>query len=750
MNIDTLSDTIAQGFIAKVHELLANKSSCKSKELSLRWCLAGDLAFTKSQFHRALSYYSQAIQYFPHQTGDQQSTLQICLPSILSKRAEVLFLVGEYEASLNDIAEASSLQYNHVIRDKLLKLQKSCLRKQARHSQNKNGSSGSACLSGGRHPKMANGSSLLKINYDQNQGRFLQASSEIRAGDTLIAEEPYSAVLLPENAKTHCECCYKSLVAPVPCNHCSSVLYCSAACRNKAWSQYHHVECEIFPVLEIVDTFTHLSLRILLTTSAKDIIDVLNGLSRDVATTSCSLPGCTVSGSYPGDYGSVFSLVTNSDLQPIKALMSFAMNSAFLVEFLENGTSSACIHCSQIKSDKTKVQTELDSDDDSDCSEVYNACEEQRTQNGNFEQDRTICSRNTPYSRQAYTSLGITTEEFCGKDGLSSDVVGALLVHHLQQMPCNVHAITAIVSTSSSDEEDEEMGSSHDQVVAREQRRIASAIYPTASLLNHACDPDVLVSFVDGVLVARATHNIAPGSGITHCYGPHVNHMPREERQKLLYKQYFFTCQCSACTSDEEMENTRLCFSAFACPRCKCPMKTSPLEPSLARCQNKKCTLEKSIEEELSHSRQAELLFFKAVRTMERIGVQEALGLFQECLRTRTQILHPHHKDLAETHDALARCYAMIGDFKLASQHCLQSSEAVEKAFGSTSVEYAHELHKLSQLLFNDRQAKKALPMIDKAASLLATYYGRNHPDVQELVEMKACLTSNGSVHINY
>ena len=86
----------------------------------------------------------------------------------------------------------------------------------------------------------------------------------------------------------------------------------------------------------------------------------------------------------------------------------------------------------------------------------------------------------------------------------------------------------------------------------------------------------------------------------------------------------------------------------------------------------------------------------------------------------------------------------MTGDFKKASHYCAQSCEAVEKAFGSSSVEYAHELHKLSQLLFNDRQVKKALSTIDKATSLLARHYGRSNPDVKELSEMKRCLIAVG------
>ena len=68
--------------------------------------------------------------------------------------------------------------------------------------------------------------------------------------------------------------------------------------------------------------------------------------------------------------------------------------------------------------------------------------------------------------------------------GLSEDAMGCLLLHHIQQMPCNIHAVTALISIKA------EGG-----VWSKEQRRIAAGIYPTASLMNHACDPDVIVRY---------------------------------------------------------------------------------------------------------------------------------------------------------------------------------------------------------------------------------------------------------------
>lgn len=56
--------------------------------------------------------------------------------------------------------------------------------------------------------------------------------------------------------------------------------------------------------------------------------ETLSTPGRDVEVSSGnmdSVPGCTSSGAYPGDYSSVLSLVTNSELQPVKALLSYSL-----------------------------------------------------------------------------------------------------------------------------------------------------------------------------------------------------------------------------------------------------------------------------------------------------------------------------------------------------------------------------------------------------------------------------------------
>ena len=79
--------------------------------------------------------------------------------------------------------------------------------------------------------------------------------------------------------------------------------------------------------------------------------------------------------------------------------------------------------------------------------------------------------------------------------------------------------------------------------------RIALAVYPTASLMNHACQPNVALSFDGSQLIARAIQPIQAGQPILHCYGPQKGALITPLRQEQLRQQYHFTCQCPACVA---------------------------------------------------------------------------------------------------------------------------------------------------------------------------------------------------------
>lgn len=170
-------------------------------------------------------------------------------------------------------------------------------------------------------------------------------------------------------------------------------------------------------------------------------------------------------------------------------------------------------------------------------------------------------------------------------------------------------------------------------MMASQEVRIATAIFPTLSILNHSCCPNTSLVFSTGATVepsgsdlsgdrssvskgvtvtVRAANDVAAGQEILHCYGepishfskhvsaeclpavtllplgsgPHNKRMAVRERQRLLLDQYYFLCQCEACSlskqrqqqqqGEEEEENGpagKEQWSGLLCAKCKGPLK---------------------------------------------------------------------------------------------------------------------------------------------------------------------------------
>lgn len=63
-------------------------------------------------------------------------------------------------------------------------------------------------------------------------------------------------------------------------------------------------------------------------------------------------------------------------------------------------------------------------------------------------------------------------------------LVGGMILRHIAQLVCNGHAITKLDISQPENENQE--------VLTERQVRIATAIYPSASMMNHSCDPNII------------------------------------------------------------------------------------------------------------------------------------------------------------------------------------------------------------------------------------------------------------------
>ncbi|EZA60897.1 SET and MYND domain-containing protein [Ooceraea biroi] len=248
----------------------------------------------------------------------------------------------------------------------------------------------------------------------------------------------------------------------------------------------------------------------------------------------------------------------------------------------------------------------------------------------------------------------------------------------------NGHAITKINVITDNE---------RDQFCTQQQDRIATAIYPSASLMNHSCDPNILNSFIGHLLIVKAIKDIAAGEEVFHCYGTDFRRMSKAERQERLKSQYCFTCACEPCTMPR-YENFMERFLALKCPECRGPLPDNHNSP--ACCFD--CGAIATINHAPEKLGEAQSDFLRAEIAVENEKYDVALTHLKKCLSIRQDVLYKYHNDIAVTWDFIAKVYVMMGRWS-DSILCLEHSVAViEERYGPSGIELCNEMNKLTDL----------------------------------------------------
>ncbi|XP_033119372.1 SET and MYND domain-containing protein 4-like isoform X2 [Anneissia japonica] len=621
----------------------------KSKEAAKRLRLKGNAYYQKRQLNQALSEYNQGILLAPHDDADGSEELALAF----ANRSAVFYQTSDWKGCLRDIQQAMNHQYPAHNQYKLHRRKTQCLIQlqrfqeaaealQVAKSEVENNTNllqeekdnvdkelqklfgklnlkqkvavESECRTQDKYDfvesnKIYSASSDVALKYSTSKGRHLVVEMQIPAGSTVIKEKPFAGVLLPSCHMTHCHQCFAETKAPIPCPLCTKVRYCSDICQQRAMTSYHWAECPYWNLLQHVGTFAHLSFRILLVAGLENIKEQLKNDSDLSRETSNLIPGCSSDNHYLSNYKAVWNLMTNADMHSPEILKKFQKLST---EIIENTIDHLMSSETWISHNSTSIKM-LDQSHD---------------------QER---------------------QYLIGQ-------LGKALYRHLLQLHCNAHAVTSV---DPSDSGGAVVGRS---VVDVEQKRIATAVFPTISLLNHSCNPNVIVSFKDDEIIVRTTRTIGTEEELLHCYGPHYKHMEKKNQLESVS------------------------------------------------------------------------LFSMATKLLEESKIQDSLEVLMQCCNMQSRILYKYNRSLSETQDCLARCYAMLGDFGSASKYLQQSISTVEKRFGSDSIEFANELHKLAQVQFNMQDVEGAIITINKCLPLLTCYYGNSHDTVKELIQMKEVL----------
>ncbi|KAK4025678.1 hypothetical protein OUZ56_014729 [Daphnia magna] len=155
------------------------------------------------------------------------------------------------------------------------------------------------------------------------------------AGATIIVEKAHASILLEEFKESHCHHCLHWTLGPVPCHQCSQVGFCTTLCRDESWASYHQYECGLLDLLyrctRDVNTGQHglLALR-----------TILKAGKQKMSIEQAKSPACRSSAGMlfdSADYGTVYSLVSNTAQRSEADLFRRTIMAVYLTSFIQQG-----------------------------------------------------------------------------------------------------------------------------------------------------------------------------------------------------------------------------------------------------------------------------------------------------------------------------------------------------------------------------------------------------------------------------
>ncbi|BHF65842.1 hypothetical protein SprV_0200885500 [Sparganum proliferum] len=401
-----------------------------------------------------------------------------------------------------------------------------------------------AASAGSTHLLSANtpsGTSVRLCDAGPTKGWTLETTRNVKPGEILLFDLPYASRLKRDCFLTHCYRCYRRCLNLIPCNGCCQVGFCSEECalaamqppdssKSRLGLGYHVYECGGLPCF-LLDNYAGWPKQVSAAGSASGDTSV-GGADVSHLAAACvsdTPPALLVSaicktGTHQAFAGSKARNISLAVFDPRDYIAAswLVANSAHrsMSDLWQRTVAAVFITC---------------------CLSV-----------GGYPMDWT--SRNLFVAPSSTTKVELPPATW----------VAACILYHLQAVPCNAHTYAETLLPKC------EQGVS---LTASSIRPLASCLYPTLSLVNHSCDPNVLrVSTGSGSCLLLALRPLPAGTELLDCYSAHYALQGRAERQADLLSQYCFSCACVACTEDwltaSALMQTPKSLVTLLCPNC--------------------------------------------------------------------------------------------------------------------------------------------------------------------------------------
>lgn len=215
---------------------------------------------------KSLDYRKEGNQFFSLKNKDYVRALElynksICFAEIGSEdmgigyanRSAIYFEWKKYEACLENIELAKDNGYPERLMDKLNKRAAECEKALEKAKAMKSDDEEdddevilAPKLSYPPHPKVPFIADCLEMRETEELGRHIIANRDLSVGKVVAIEDSFCSWTLPSVRYTRCAYCLEENdYNLIPCDYCTSTMYCNVNCAAEAFKSFHLFECPV-------------------------------------------------------------------------------------------------------------------------------------------------------------------------------------------------------------------------------------------------------------------------------------------------------------------------------------------------------------------------------------------------------------------------------------------------------------------------------------------------------------------------
>jgi len=236
-----------------------------------------------------------------------------------------------------------------------------------------------------------------------------------------------------------------------------------------------------------------------------------------------------------------------------------------------------------------------------------------------------------------------------GPDDAERATVGGVVLRFLQIVTCNGVEVTELRLS--------------DTLHRSHPGSVGLALYPTVSLLNHACDPVIELVFYGDRCAVRAVQNARAGRELFVDYGHVYYAVGRAERRAALARQYHFDCQCVACSLDwplkSRLPSGAATLKCVGCGAALGPAQLAAVPVECGLCRREQVGLADRLDALATSQAAAE----KAIGDARRFRVtRSTMSALEEHVTLIDKYIQLPWKDYVVCLSTLKQCYRYLGN----------------------------------------------------------------------------------------